>query len=106
MIHMYITIGKTKNKEFIYINQSFRTKNKTTTKIFKKLGTMDELLPLHNNDRDQVINWAKEQARIATENYNKENEIVNLAFHPNLLIKKNEQNSFNCGYLFLSLIHI
>ena len=101
VFYMYISIGKTKNKEFIHINQSFRTKNKTTSKIFKKLGTMEELLPLHDNDRDKVLDWAKEQARIATEQFNNENEVVNLTLHPNLLIKKDVQNSFNCGYLFL-----
>lgn len=101
---MYISIGKTKNKEFIYINQSFRIKDKTSSKVFKKLGTMDELLPLHDNDRDKVLAWAKEQARIATEQFNNENEIVSISLHPNLFIARDEQRTFNCGYLFLQSI--
>lgn len=104
MIFMYISIGKTKNKEFIYINQSFRVRNKTSSKVFKKLGTMDELLPLHGNDRDKVLAWAKEQARIATEEFNKENEVVSVSLHPSLLIDRNVQRTFNCGYLFLQSI--
>lgn len=98
---MHISIGKTKNKEFIYINQSFRVKNKTTTKVFKKLGTMDELLPLHDNDRNKVIEWAKEEARKATVEYNLETEKISISFHPNLIIKKDIKNNFNVGYLFL-----
>lgn len=101
MILMRINISKSKNKEFVYIIQSFRVKDKTSSKIYKKLGTMDELLPLHDNDRNKVIDWAKQQARLATDAYNKENEAVSIPFHPNQLIDKDKQRIFNCGYLFL-----
>ena len=102
---MYITISKTKNKEFVYINQSYRIKNKTSTRIFKKLGTMEDLLPLHNNSRDEVLAWAKEQARIETDKYNKENESISIKFHPNQIISKDKQRLFNCGYLFLQYLY-
>ena len=58
---------KSKNAEQIYIIKSFRKEGKSTSKIMKKLGTMASLLPEHNNDREQVIAWAQEQARIMTE---------------------------------------
>lgn len=99
---MRINISKSKNAEQIYILHSFRDNNgKNTSRIFKKLGSMETLLPLHDNDRDKVISWAKEQARLATEAYKKENESVSIDFHPNQLIDMNEKRSFNCGYLFL-----
>lgn len=99
---MRINISKSKNAEQIYIIHSFRDKNgKNTSKIYKKLGSMEKLLPLHGNNRDKVIEWAKEQARLATEDYKKDNEAISIEFHPNHLININEERSFNCGYLFL-----
>ena len=65
---MRLNIVKSANAEQLYIIKSFRKEDgKSTTRIFKKLGTMASLLPLHDNDRDKVISWAKEQARIYTE---------------------------------------
>lgn len=99
---MRINISKSKNAEQIYIIHSFRDKNgKNTSKIFKKLGSMEILLPFHDNDRNKVIEWAKEEARLATESYKKENESISIEFHPNRLIKADENRNFNCGYLFL-----
>ena len=63
---MRINIVKSKNSEQVYIIKSYRKGKKTTSKIFKKLGTMASLLPQFNNDRDQVIAWAKEQAEFYT----------------------------------------
>ncbi len=98
---MRISISKSKNAEQVYIIHSFRANGKPTSKIYKKLGSMASLLPLHNNNRDDVLAWANEQARIATELYNKEKEAISIDFHPNQRINMLEQRSFNCGYLFL-----
>ncbi|MEG0379784.1 MAG: transposase, partial [Eubacterium sp.] len=78
---------------------------KSTSKTFKKLGTLVELSEELNTDRDGVMAWAKEQARIATEIYKKENETISVPFAPNRTIDKNSQRSFNCGYLFLQSIY-
>ena len=57
---MRLTISKSKNAEQLYITKSFRVnKYKTSSKIIKKLGSMESLLPQFNNDRDKVITWAK-----------------------------------------------
>lgn len=101
---MRINISKSKNAEQVYIIQSYRSNGKATTKIFKKLGSMEHLLPLHDYDRQKVLDWAKEQARIATEQYEKESESVIIPFSPVHSIKLNEQRSFNCGYLFIQSI--
>ena len=71
---MRINISKSKNSEQVYIIHSFRDKNgKSTSKIFKKLGSMDQLLPFHDHDRDKVIAWAKQQAQLAMNSINKIN---------------------------------
>ena len=99
---MRVSISKSKNAEQVYIIHSFRDKNgKSTSKIFKKLGSMNQLLPLHDHDRVKVFAWAKEQAKISTASFNRENETVSIPFHPNMQIRLNEQRIFNCGYLFL-----
>lgn len=99
---MRVTTSKSKNSESFYINFSYKDKNgKSTSKNYKKLGTLNELMKELNTDRDGVMAWAKEQARIETEKYNEENEIVNVPFAPNQLIKKDQERSFNCSYLFL-----
>lgn len=66
---------------------------------------MSELLPQFDYDRQKVLEWAKEQARIETEKYKMENESVSVDFHPNQLIQKDTQRSFNCGYLFLQSLY-
>lgn len=101
-LFMRITTSKSKNSESFYITHSFVNKDgKSTSKTFKKLGTLKELSEKLNTDRDGVMAWAKEQARIATEDYNKENEKVLLSLSPTHRIAKNEERRFNCGYLFL-----
>lgn len=102
---MRVTTSKSKNAESFYINYAFIDKNgKSTSKIYRKLGTLKELSEKLGTDRDGVMAWAKEQARLATEAYEKENETVSIDFHPNKLINKDEQRSYNCGYLFLQAL--
>ena len=64
---MRLNIVKSKNAEQLYIIKSIRKDGKATTRIMKKLGTMASLLPKFDNDREKVIAWAKEQARLYTE---------------------------------------
>lgn len=103
---MRVTTTKSKSDESFYINYAFiNEKGKSTSRIYKKLGKLSELSKELNTDRDGVMAWAKEQARIETEKYKKENESVSIALNPNIPIKKDQQNTFNCGYLFLQSIH-
>lgn len=99
---MKVTVSKSKSSELFYICHSYIDKNgKSTSKVVKRLGTLSELSDRLGTDRDGVMAWAKEQARIATEAYNAENSIVSIPFSPAKLIEKDIQRSFNCGYLFL-----
>lgn len=102
---MRVTTSKSKNSESFYISFSFTDENgRSTSKVFRKLGTLKDLSALLGTDRDGVMAWAKEQARIATEEYKKENESISIPFSPVKLIDKGVQRSYNCGYLFLQSI--
>ena len=103
---MRVTTTKSKSDESFYINYAFiNEKGKSTSRIYKKLGKLSELSKKLNTDRDGVMAWAREQARIETEKYKKENESVSIALNPNIPIKKDQHNTFNCGYLFLQSIY-
>ena len=91
--------------EPFYINFSYIDEHgKSTSKIFKKLGTLEQLSKQLNTDRNGVMAWAKQQAKEETRKYLDENERVLIPLSPNAQIKKGVDNSFNCGYLFLQSI--
>lgn len=105
---MRVSITKSKNAESFYITQSFiNDKGKSTSKIIRKLGTLTELQKQLNTDRDGVIAWAKEQARLETEKYKKENETktVLIPFHSDRQLEYNKQVFFEGGYLFLQSVY-
>ena len=103
---MRLTISKSKNAEQLYITKSIRVnKNKTTSKIIVKLGSMASLLPQFDNDRDKVIAWAKEQAGIYTEAEEKGSMSVDITFTEDKRLDMNKQNCFNIGYLFPKKIY-
>ena len=67
---MKITTSKSKNSESFYITQSYIDSNgRSTSKRIRKLGTLKELTETLGTDRDGVMEWAREQARLETENY-------------------------------------
>lgn len=102
---MRVSTSKSKNSESFYINFAYIDENgKSTSKIYKKLGTLEELSKQLNTDREGVMLWAKQQAKLATEEYNTENEVVSIPFSPIQRIELDQQRSFNCGYLFLQSI--
>jgi hypothetical protein len=102
---MRITLSKSKNAEQIYITKAYRNESgKSTSKIFKKLGSMASLLPEHDNDRDKVIAWAKEQARIYTEAEKKNELKIPIELSEGKQITLGEKSTFGGGYLFLQKI--
>ncbi len=99
---MRVTLTKSNVAEHVYISKAYRNdKGKSTSRIFKKLGTMAELLPKHDNDREKVLAWAREQARICTEEEKKNTLKVPVEFSQGKQIAIGERASFNGGYLFL-----
>ena len=105
---MRITTSKSKNSESFYITQSYTNANgKSTSKTIRKLGTLAELSAQLHTDRDGVVEWANEQARLETLKYKSEKEdaTVMIPFHSNRLLDYNKQKLFSGGYLFLQSIY-
>ena len=84
---MRLTITKSKNFEFLYIQKDLYLRDvrgkkanlnpsgkERTTVTVKKLGRIPDLMDEMHLSRDEVIAWAKEQARIMTEEEKKNNE--------------------------------
>lgn len=105
---MKVSTTKSKNAESFYIKQSYiNSEGKSTSKTIRKLGTLQQLLTEHGPTRDDVMTWAKEQARIETEKYKKEKEtrLVMIPFHSNRRLDYGVKKKFNGGYLFLQSIY-
>ena len=107
VITMRVTTSKSKNSESFYITKSYtNAEGKSTSTTIKKLGTLAELSERLGTNRDGVMAWAKEQARIETEKYKKETEdaVVTIPFHSNRLMDYNRKKLFTGGYLFLQSV--
>ena len=108
---MKVNTSKSKNAESFYIKQSYiayiDANGKSTSRTIRKLGTLEELLKEHGPTRDDVMAWAREQARIETEKYEleKENHCFPVVFHSNRRIPYGERRKFDGGYLFLQSIY-
>lgn len=102
---MKLTISKSKSAEQLYITKSFRDESgKSTSKIITKLGTMEKLLPEHDNDREKVILWGKEIAKKMTIDEKNNRLDVSVKFSERMRNEKGESIRFNIGYLFLQKI--
>ncbi len=105
---MRVTTTKSKNSESFYITKSFKnSKGKSSSVVVRKLGTLNELLKEHGPARDDVMFWAKEEARIETEKYKKEREAksVQITFHADRHLDYDKQCFYRGGYLFLQSIY-
>lgn len=60
-----------------------------------------------HTDRDGVMAWAREQARLETEKYKNETDdaVVMIPFHSNRLLDYDRQKLFTGGYLFLQSVY-
>lgn len=102
---MYITITGSKNNKDVYINQSYRKENgRTSSRIYKKLGKFNDLVEQFDGSEEKMMAWAREQAKKETEKYNAESGTVSVSFSQSAVIPKNEERSFNAGYLFFQQI--
>ena len=68
---------------------------------------LNELLKEHGPTRDDVIAWAREEARLETEKYKKEQaeKSVQITFHADRRLDFNQQKFYCGGYLFLQYIY-
>ncbi|WP_044297261.1 IS1634 family transposase [Robinsoniella peoriensis] len=105
---MRITTSKSKNSESFYITKSYTNdQGKSTSKTIRKLGTLAELSKRLGTDRDGVMAWANEQARLETLKYKSETEdaVILIPFHSNRLMDYNRKKLFTGGYLFLQSVY-
>lgn len=105
---MKVSTTKSKHAESFYITHSYiNDQGKSTSKIIRKLGTLRTLSEELHTDRDGVLAWAKEQARLETEKYKREKETrtVLIPFHADRPLEYNKQNLFEGGYLFLQSVY-
>ncbi|MCD8020292.1 MAG: hypothetical protein LUF92_12150 [Clostridiales bacterium] len=105
---MRVSISKSKNSESYYITKSYcNDKGKSTSKVVRKLGTLSELTEKLGTDRNGVILWAREQAKLETEKYRDENEMkkVLITFRADRHLDYNGRRFYEGGYLFLQFIY-
>lgn len=105
---MRVTTSKSKNAESFYISKGYiNDKGVSTSVIIRKLGTLKELLPEHGPTRDDVLAWAKEEARLETLKYKQEQEyrLVQITFHADRQLDYDKQSFFRGGYLFLQSVY-
>lgn len=105
---MKLTISKSKNAESFYISKSYVNDNGTSTSVIvRKLGTLADLLDEHGPTRDDVVTWAKAEAKLETRKYKEEREskTVQISFHADRQMNYGRQKFFRGGYLFLQSIY-
>ena len=105
---MKLNISKSKNSESFYIAKSYiNDKGVSTSVIVRKLGTLDELIVDHGPTRNDVVAWAKNEVKIETEKYKKQQETksVKVTFHADRKLEYSQQRLYQGGYLFAQSIY-
>ena len=101
---MRLSIRKSGRFTYLYAIKGYRTEDgKSTTKVVEKFGTVEELREKLNGE--DPIEWAKQRVQEMTEQEKELNEDIVWRLNTKLLISKNEQRSYNGGYLFLQKIY-
>lgn len=102
---MYAAITGTGKNKSVYIMQSFRKDNgKTSSRVYRKLGRLDVLLEQYGGDKDKLMAWASAEASKDTQDYNEQSGEIAFSLSQSAYIPKEEDLSFNVGYLFLQRI--
>ena len=101
---MKLGISKSKNSASFYVQKSIRKKNGTVTTItVEKLGNLEEVRSKAGG-KDPYV-WAQEYVdELNRREYEEQKEII-VSYFPAKLIKKGDQKSYNCGYLFLQKVY-
>ena len=101
---MRLSLVKSKNTTQFYVIKSYRDKNgKNTSKIIEKLGNTEEVTKKAKG-KDPIV-WAKKYIEVLNKAEKENNLKILIEKSTSTLIPKNEQNLFNCGYLFLEKIY-
>lgn len=105
---MKLTISKSKNAESFYISKGYiNDSGKSTSVIVRKLGTLADLLKEHGPTREDVVAWAKEEAKLETLKYkdNLKNKSIQITFHADRKLDYDKQKFYRGGYLFLQSLY-
>lgn len=100
---MRLSISKSKNAASLYVIKSIYDNGKRSTKVVEKLGTLTELQQKLNGE--DPIEWAKKYIDELNKKEKEEKREVMVKYSPSKIIAKDEQHSFNGGYLFLQQIY-
>ncbi|PXV93351.1 DDE family transposase [Lachnotalea glycerini] len=102
---MRLKVTKSKNSASLYIIKSiYNPKTQSNTSVIvEKLGTEAELREKLNGA--DPYEWAKKYIEKLNKQEQKDSRKVLLPFSQSKLISKNEQRSFNGGYLFLQQLY-
>ena len=99
---MRLKISKSKNTILFYIIKDYTRNGKRSTKIVKRIGNLEDVKTMAG-DMDYK-EWLKEYVRDFNEKQGR-NEVVLIKKNTRKIIKKDINNSFNVGYLFLEKIY-
>lgn len=100
---MRLKISKSTNAASLYVIKSTYENKRHSTKIVEKLGTYDELKKKLNGQ--DPIEWAKKYIEELNKQEKESSRDVLVKYSPSKLINKDEQITFNGGYLFLQKIY-
>lgn len=100
---MRLSLSKSKNAISLYVIKDVIEKNKRTTKIIEKLGTIKELEQKLNGQ--DPIEWAKEYIEELNKKEKNQKRDVFVKYSQSKQIEKDIQRSFNGGYLFLQQLY-
>ena len=100
---MRLKLSKSKNSTSLYVIKSTYKNGVHSSKIVEKLGTEAELRKKLNGA--DPYEWAKKYIEELNRKEKEENREVMVKYSPSKLIQKDEQHSFNGGYLFLQQLY-
>ena len=92
-----------KNFEFYYIIKDINRDGKRTTKIVEKLGKLDDIKIRANGENPFV--WLNNYVNKLNIKEKEDSREIIKTYSPIRIIEKDNQNSFNGGYLFLQKIY-
>lgn len=101
---MKLTISKSKNATLYYVQKSYRTDSgKSSTRTIERLGTIEEVKARFGEEN--TMDAVKEYIKGLTLADKEQRRDVVVKLSQNKMIKQNEQNSYNGGYLFLQKVY-
>ena len=101
---MKLSIKKSGRFTYLYAVKGYRDdKGVSTSKVVRKFGTVEELKESLNGE--DPVEWARAQVAQMTALEKAGKREVLVKYKPSVRLKKDEQRSFNGGYLFLQKIY-